>query len=105
MRLPRFRRIVVIGAAVGAAVPLLFFTVPPFQYFVTTGKGLFLWPSGIWLMATDMRGRGYDFSDYVILGTSILANILLYVGVFSFVWYLGWAFRAWRGSVRDGTTI
>ena len=105
MRLLKFRWAVVVGAAVGGAVPLLFFAVPSFQYFVTTRRGIFLWPSGIWLMATDMEGRGYDFSDYVILGISILANILLYVIVFSFVWCLGWVFRAWRGSLRDGTTI
>src|ERR1700747_443504 len=77
MRLPKFRWAVVVGAVAGAAVPLFFFAVRPFQYFVTTGRGIFLWPSGIWLMATDMEGRGYNFSDRVILGISILANILL----------------------------
>jgi len=103
MRLPRFRRVVVIGAAVGAAVPLLFFTVPPFQYFVTTGRGIFLWPSGIWLMMTD--GHEHEIGSYEVIAISILVNIVLYVSVFGLVWCLGWVFRAWRGSLRDGTTI
>ena len=105
MRLPKFRWAVLVGALLGALVPLLFFTVPPFQYFITTARGIFLWPSAIWLMATDMEGHGYNSADYVILGISVIANILLYVIVFSFVWCVGWVLRAWRGSLRDGTMI
>jgi hypothetical protein len=104
-KLRKFRWAVVAGAALGAAVPLLFFAIPPFRYFVATDRGIFLWPSAIWLMATDMEGRGYAFPDYVILGVSIFANVLLYSMVLSFAWCLGWVFRAWRGSLRDGTTI
>jgi hypothetical protein len=103
MRLAKFRWAVVIGAAVGAAVPLLFFTVPPFQYFITTGKGIWLWPSGIWLMMTD--GHEEEIGSYEVVGVSILANILLYAIIFSLLWCAGWVFRAWRGSLRDGTTI
>ena len=103
MRLPKFRWVVLAGALLGGIVPLLSFTVPPFQYFITTGRGIFMWPSGIWLMATD--GHEHEIGTYEFIGISVLANILLYAVVFSLIWCGGWVFRAWRASLRDGTTI
>jgi hypothetical protein len=88
---------------VGGTVPLLFFTVPPFQHFITTGSGILLWPSGIWLLATD--GREHELIAYEIIGLSVLANMLLYGFMFTLLWCGGWVLRAWRASLRDGTTI
>ena len=103
MRLPKFRLAVLVGALLGVTPPLLFFTSHRFQEYVASGRGAFLWPSGIWLMATD--GHEHEIGAYAIIGMSIAANVLLYVVAFAFIWCVGWVFRAWRASLRDGTTI
>ena len=103
MRLPKFKTAVLTGGLLGMVPPLLFFTWHRFQEHVAGGRGAFLWPSGIWLMATD--GHENTISAYVVIGMSIAANVLLYVVVFSLLWCVGWVFRAWRSSLRDGTTI
>ena len=103
MRLPKFRWAVLSGALFGGIVPLLFFTLAPFREFIVTGRGIFLWPSGIWLMATD--GHEHEIGAYEIIGMSMAVNIVLYAIVFSLIWCVGWVFRAWRASLRDGTTI
>jgi hypothetical protein len=103
MRLPKFRLVVLLGALLGIVAPLLFFTWHRFQEYVAGGRGAFLWPSGIWLMATD--GHEHEPSAYAIIGISVGANIMLYALVFTLLWCVGWVFRAWRASLRDGTTI
>jgi len=54
-------------------------------------------------MATD--GHEHEIGAYEIIGMSIAANIVLYAIVFTSIWCVGWVFRAWRASLRDGTTI
>jgi len=54
-------------------------------------------------MATD--GREHELIAYEIIAVSILANILIYSIVFTFIWCVGWVLRSWRASLRDGTTI
>jgi hypothetical protein len=103
MRLPKFRWALLAGALFGGIVPLLFFTLAPFREFIVTGRGIFFWPSGIWLMATD--GHEHEIGAYEIIGMSIAVNIVLYAIIFSLIWCVGWIFRAWRASLRDGTTI
>jgi hypothetical protein len=103
MRLPKFRFAVLGGFIVGGVIPLLYFTVRPMQEFIAGSRGIFLWPTAILLMATD--GREHELISYEIIGISIFANILLYTLVFTFIWCIGWVLRAWRASLRDGTTI
>ena len=103
MSLPKFRSAVLVGALLGIIAPLLFFTWHRFQDYVAGGSGAFLWPSGIWLMATD--GHEHESGAYVVIGMSVAANVLLYALIFSLIWCVGWVFRAWRASLRDGTTI
>jgi hypothetical protein len=103
MRLPKFRSAVLVGALLGIVAPFLFFTWHRFRDYIAGGSGAFLWPSGIWLMATD--GHEHELSAYLIIGMSVAANVFLYVLVFSLIWCVGWVLRAWRASLRDGTTI
>jgi hypothetical protein len=103
MRLPKFRSVVLVGALLGIVAPLLFFTWHRFQEYIACGSGAFLWPSVIWLMATDRHE--HELSAYLIIGMSVAANVLLYVLVFSLIWCVVWVLRAWRASLRDGTTI
>ena len=103
MRLPKFRWVFLAGALIGGIVPMLFFTLHAFQEFIVGGRGAFLWPSGIWLMATD--GHEHEIGAYVVIGMSIVANMLLYAVVSSLVWCAGWVLRAWRDSISDGPTI
>jgi hypothetical protein len=63
----------------------------------------FIWPSSIMLMATE--NLGHSPQALAILGLSIAWNVLSYLLLFTFVWSVGWVLRAWRGSLRDGTTI
>jgi hypothetical protein len=81
MRLPKFRSAVLVGALLGIVAPFLFFTWHRFQDYIAGGSGAFLWPSGIWLMATD--GHEHELSAYLIIGMSVAANVFLYVLVFS----------------------
>ena len=72
----------------GILAPLLFFIWHPFRVFIAGDNGSFLWPSGIWLMAT--YGHEHEFSAYAIIGMSVLANVLLYAGVTSLLWFVVW---------------
>jgi hypothetical protein len=103
MRLPKFRSAVLIGGSLGIVAPLLFFRWHRFQEYIAGGSGAFLWPSGIWLMATD--GHEHELSAYLIIGMSVAANILLYAVIFTLIWCLGWVLKSWFASLRDGTTI
>jgi hypothetical protein len=64
---------------------------------------VFLWPTCILLMATE--GREHTGTAYLIWAGAIAANALIYLLAFSALWAVGWVLRAWRQSLRDGTTI
>jgi len=62
-----------------------------------------IWPSSVLLVAFDTwEPPSFSFSQ---LAWNIALTVPFYFIVFSIVWSLGWAFRAWRESLRDGTTI
>jgi hypothetical protein len=86
VRFPKLRYAILVGAALGVIAPLLFFTWHRFQGFITSGDGGFLWPSGIWLMATD--GHEHEFGAYIVIGFSILANVLLYAAIAAVFWFI-----------------
>jgi hypothetical protein len=64
---------------------------------------IYIWPTSIMLMATENMGRSLE--AFGILAYSIGINVVLYVVVASLFWSLAWVIRAWRLSLRDGTTI
>ena len=86
--MPKFTHAVLTGAVIGALAPLLFFTWHRFQEFIAGGKGSFLWPSGIWLMATDGHENGPG--AYAVIGLSIFANVLLYALIAAALWFILW---------------
>jgi hypothetical protein len=55
------------------------------------------------LMATE--NLGHSPQTFAILALSIGWNVALYILAFVLVWCIAWVVRAWRGSMRDGTTI
>jgi hypothetical protein len=107
MRLPKFRCTVFAAAILGVTVPLIamagfqlrLFHKPefPWPHWLP-----YVWPTSVFLLAFDSP---YPIYQSPRLGWSIGFNALLYVMVFSLLWSLGWVFRAWRRSLRDGTTI
>jgi hypothetical protein len=104
MRLPKFRYIVLVGATLGAVIPLVLMALVRLRILhLLGGWDLFLWPSSIMLMATE--NLGYSPQAFAILAWSIGWNILLYVIVFAVLWSLCWVVRAWRTSLSDRTTI
>jgi uncharacterized membrane protein len=105
MSLPKFRYAITAGAVVGIVVPLILTVCFWLRVFSTlAGDWLFfIWPSSIMLMATENLGRSPQ--AFAILWLSIGWNVVLYVLAFVLLWCIGWVIRAWRGSLRDGTTI
>ncbi len=104
MRLPSFGYAVLCGAVVGVVIPLVMMSLFWLRVFAIAGEWLlYIWPSSIMLMATE--NMGHSAEAFGILAYSIGVNAVLYVIVFSFLWCLAWVIRAWRLSLRDGTTI
>ena len=104
MRLPRFRYAIWSGVIGGVVIPLVVMALFWLRVFHIAGTWLlFIWPTSIMLMATETLG--YSPQAFAILAWSIAWNVLLYVIVFTLLWSLGWVLRAWRASLRDGTTI
>jgi hypothetical protein len=104
MRLPKFRYAVLWGAALGLAIPLIVMSLFWLRVLHSAGAWLlYIWPTSIMLMATETLG--YSLQAFAILACSIAWNVLLYVMVLSSLWSIGWVLRAWRASLRDGTTI
>jgi hypothetical protein len=64
---------------------------------------IYIWPSSIMLMATE--NMGHSAEAFGILTASIGINVVLYVIAACIGWSLAWVIRAWRLSLRDGTTI
>jgi hypothetical protein len=105
MRLPKFRYVALAAVIIATVVPLVFMAGFALRVFSTPAETwlFFIWPSSIMLMATE--NMGHSPQALAILGWSIAWNVLLYLLLFTFVWCVGWIVRAWRASLRDGTTI
>ena len=104
MRLPKLRYVVLLAATLGAAIPLLLMALVSLRILhMLGGWDLFVWPSSFMLMATEEMG--HSAGAFGILAYTIGINVVLYVLVFSILWSLAWLIRAWRLSLRDGTTI
>jgi hypothetical protein len=104
MRLPKFRYTLFAAAILGVAIPLIAMAGFRFHIFPTPAGDwlLYVWPTSIMLMATETLGHSPQ--AFAILAISIGWNVLFYVIVFTLVWSVGWVLRAWRASLRDGTT-
>jgi hypothetical protein len=105
MQLPKFRYVLLSGAVVGIVVPIVLFLYVSYMREVRLEPMwmFFVWPTSIMLMATE--NLGHSAEAFGILALSVASNALLYIGIFSLIWCVGWVFRAWRASLRDGTTI
>jgi hypothetical protein len=105
MRLPKFRYVLLSGAVLGIVVPIALFLYVSYIREVRLEPTwmFFLWPSSIMLTATENLGHSAEALG--IMALSIAFNIILYVIVLSLIWGVGWVLRAWRASLRDGTTI
>jgi hypothetical protein len=104
MRFPKFRYVISAGAILGFVIPLVVTVLSWLHIFrIPETFVLFIWPSSIMLIATETLGHSPQ--AFAILGVSIGWNVLLYLIVFALLWSLGWVLRAWRASLRDGTTI
>jgi hypothetical protein len=103
MRLPKFRYAALAGTAFGVLVPLILMALFRLHILRAADWLRFVWPSSFMLMATETLG--YSPQAFAILAWSIAWNVLLYVIVFTLLWSAGWVLRAWRASLRDGTTI
>jgi hypothetical protein len=104
VRLPKFRYVLFSGVLLGAVIPLALTSCLVLRVFQIPSQWfLFIWPTSIMLMSPE----NLEFMPYA-LGTliaSIAYNIIFYIIAFSVIWCLVWVFRAWRTSLRDGTTI
>jgi hypothetical protein len=87
-----YSRWLVISIVLGLLMPIFWFLAqwlfpqaPNFLYPLERLTRV-LWPSSIWLMATD-GGEG-AVSSYAVILVSVTANVLLYVAVGSSMWFL-----------------
>lgn len=104
MCLPKFRSVVFWAVSFAVVIPLIVLSLAFVHASTVPGPWVFLvWPGSIVLTAAE--SVSYDARFFAILALRIAANVLLYVILFTFLWSLGWVFRAWRASLRDGTTI
>ena len=95
MRLPKLRYALLIGAALGAIVPLAYIGCIAFlPSFSVRGNWLhYFWPFDFMLLGTrDLAAA----PAWGIIGISVAANAGLYTLAFLFVWCVGWFLRAWR---------
>ena len=103
MRLPKFRYVILLATIVGGVLPFLIMVGLWLRIFSFAGERLFyFWPSSIMLLAMN---PGHGAQVFGVLGASIAINVFLYLLLFTLLWSLAWVFRAWRASLRDGTTI
>jgi hypothetical protein len=103
MGLPKFRYAVLLALITGIVVPVVFMLCFRWRLFPAGDWLLFIWPTSLMLMATE--NLGYSPEAFGIVALSIFYNAVLYMVVFTLIWCIGWAMRAWRASLRDGTTI
>lgn len=105
MKLPRFRTVALFSACLGMLLPfvLLFLARLTHSSPPVDRAMVLLWPSCILLMATE--GQEHTLSAYFILGGAVAVNAVLYTLAFTAIWCVAWVLRAWRKSLRDGTTI
>ena len=104
MRLPKFRYAISCAAILGLVIPVLITALSLSRILnIPETCLLLIWPSSIMLIGTDTLGLGPQ--AFVILAWSIAWNVFLYVLLFTFLWCVSWVLRAWRASLRDGTTI
>ncbi len=104
MRFPTFLRTILWASVLGLAVPVVTLGSSGLHVFRIAGMWLiYIWPSSIMLMATENMGHSAEALG--IVAHSIGINVVLYVVVLSVLWSLAWVIRAWRLSLRDGTTI
>ena len=103
MRLPKFRFVILAAVILGVGIPIGFYTVSRFGYSFGSTLDLCMWPTSIILMATETHG--HDWFATKILGLSVAGNVLYYFIILTFIWCVAWVLRAWRASLRDGTTI
>jgi len=103
MRLPKFRFVILAVVMVGVCLPVGFYFAIRCGYLFRSTFDLFMWPTSIILMATETHG--HDWFATGTLAVSVATNVLYYFIIFTFIWCVGWVVRAWRASLRDGTTI
>lgn len=104
MRFPTFPHTILWAAVIGLVLPLVATSLFWLHVLRIAGMWLiYIWPSSIMLMATE--NMGHSAEAFGILAYSIGINVILYVVVSSILWSSTWIIRAWRLSLRDGTTI
>ena len=103
MSLPRFRYAILCGVAFGVVVPVVVLFCFWLRVLHAGEWLLLIWPTSLMLMATEMLGHSLE--AFRIVAVSIALNVILYICLFCLFWCLAWAIRAWRLSIRDGTTI
>jgi hypothetical protein len=91
-----FQRMLIVSAAVGAGVPALCWTVSYFFEITFSRWTTYVWPSSVFLMATD----GHERTPFALLvvGIAVLGNVILYMLVGALAWY------ATRALQRGTTT-
>jgi hypothetical protein len=90
VRFPNLKHAAFVGAILGAAGPLLYYTSQPAREYIL-GNGLFLWPTGLIIIMT--YGHEHDLFGYAVTALSIVLNIALYAAAVMLLWLIVWIIR------------
>jgi hypothetical protein len=90
VRFPNLKHAAFVGAILGAAGPLLYYTSQPAREYIL-GNGLFLWPTGLIIIVT--YGHEHDLFGYAVTALSIVLNIALYAAAVMLLWLIVWIIR------------
>jgi len=79
------KRTVMIFAGAGAVIPIILIIAVRIELYFNPQEvpralllRLYLWPSSMWLLLTNLPGDSSRYGDFVVWTLSILANVLLY---------------------------
>jgi hypothetical protein len=90
VRFPNLKHAAFVGAILGAAGPLLYYTSQPAREYIL-GNGLFLWPTGLIIIMT--YGHEHELLGYAVTALSIVLNIALYAAAVMLLWFIVWIIR------------
>jgi hypothetical protein len=101
---PRFRTAILVGGALGIVLPIALFLLAYAMRSEILAEVMMLLTPGYYLIDAAERLQ-HPVPGYAALPVACIANALIYAAGLAIMWCTVWVFRAWRASLRDGTTI
>ena len=105
MKLPRLRTVVVAGGCIGLVIPVVLLLLAYATRSASFANKMMLILSPGYSVVLAAERYQYSIPGYAVLVVLCVANAFFYSAIFTVIWSIGWMLKAWRASLRDGTTI